>query len=81
MHAMGVARRDLKMDNMLLKARADGAARLKLADFGLCREMGHQRMDASLAYAKVYRPPEIVLVRSMHCPQTFGCWASCSVSC
>ena len=63
MHTMGAARRDLKMDDMRLKARADGAARLKLADFGLCREMGHERMDASLAYAKlcVYRPPEIVL--------------------
>ena len=61
MHTMGVARRDLKMDTMLLKARADGAARLKLADFGLCREMGHERMDASLAYAKVYRPLEVVL--------------------
>ena len=54
MHTMGLACRGFKMDNMLLKARADGAVRLKVADFGLCREIGHERMATSLALSLIH---------------------------
>ena len=61
LHALRIAHRDLKMDNMLLKVDASGRQRLKLADFGFSKEMGHNRVLATKAYADVYQPPEIIL--------------------
>ncbi len=61
MHALHVAHRDLKMENMLLKVTPVGILKLLLADFGYSREFASGTdLAATMCFPKVYRPPEIV---------------------
>ena len=64
LHSMGVAHRELKMDNMMLQVGAGGRVRLKLCDYGWCKPMTYEASLATPAFAQCYRAPEIVLCKS-----------------
>uniref|UniRef100_A0A0M3K7L3 Testis-specific serine/threonine-protein kinase 4 (inferred by orthology to a human protein) n=1 Tax=Anisakis simplex TaxID=6269 RepID=A0A0M3K7L3_ANISI len=61
MHALSIAHRDLKLENILLF----DCETVKIADFGFCRMLGSER-DLSLTFcgSKSYSAPEILLGRA-----------------
>ena len=59
-----VAHRDLKPDNVLVRAEADGALRLKLCDFGLARPCADGARLHTLCGSPMYMAPELLKRRA-----------------
>mmetsp|Transcript_27258 Transcript_27258/g.63690 ORF Transcript_27258/g.63690 Transcript_27258/m.63690 type:complete len:586 (-) Transcript_27258:245-2002(-) len=61
-HSLGVAHRDLKPENILLERKADGAHRIRLADFGLATLMRAGEMLSTACGSPHYVAPEILKI-------------------
>ncbi|KAJ2160409.1 hypothetical protein GGF46_002299 [Coemansia sp. RSA 552] len=61
LHANGITHRDIKLDNILIKAVSDGTVSLvKIADFGLARAVGDGETMRTICGTPSYLAPEIV---------------------
>jgi serine/threonine-protein kinase/endoribonuclease IRE1 len=66
LHKLRIVHRDLKPQNILVKMRDDGTARLLVSDFGLCKKLegGQSSFGATTAHAagtSGWRAPELLL--------------------
>jgi serine/threonine-protein kinase len=52
-HALGIVHRDLKLANMFLVKRPDGAGTLKILDFGIAKVDGHDPAQVALTASSV----------------------------
>merc|ERR1719506_3241200 len=66
-HQMGIAHRDLKLENFLLESKKSNAL-IKLIDFGLSKKYGLQRMKTLVGTA-YYIAPEVLLGKAAYGPK------------
>merc|ERR1719174_1898748 len=74
MHKHGFFHRDIKPENILCKTRSPGTYTIKLADFGLAREIRSRPPFTEYVSTRWYRAPE-VLLRSRSYNSPVDIWA------
>lgn len=72
-HRKQVVHRDLKLENILLKVRSNGAVEPKLADFGLAAFLEAGQTAAGLVGSPFYVSPEAI--RAKECGRPADIWA------
>ncbi|KAJ2785906.1 hypothetical protein H4R18_000295 [Coemansia javaensis] len=73
LHANGITHRDIKLDNILIKAVSGGSVSVvKIADFGLARAVGDGETMRTICGTPSYLAPEIVCRSSSAVPYSKG---------
>jgi len=60
-HKQGILHRDIKPENLLLSSKELGIASLKIADFGLARQMDEETLASTTCGTPGYVAPEVLM--------------------
>merc|ERR1711957_590653 len=62
-HELGIAHRDLKLENLLLTSNELEKATVKITDFGMSRRVSAEEMAETVCGSPAYVAPEIIAQR------------------